>query len=63
MLLIQKLQKLGTKFLMPLKYITTPKCSKFSSETFEAKIKQAKANLVGKNDFDDKLISFHKMIF
>ena len=48
---------------MPLKYITTPKCSKFSSETCEAKIKQAKANLVGKNDFDDKLISFHKMIF
>ena len=43
--------------------ITTPKFRKFSSEIFEAKIKQAKANLVSKNDSDDKLISFNKNIF
>ena len=58
-----KITEVGNKTLDVSKYITTPKFSKFSSEIFEAKIKQAKANLVSKNDSDDKLISFNKNIF
>ena len=58
-----KITEVDNKTLDASKYITTPKFSKFSSEIFEAKIKQAKANLVGKNDSDDKIISFDKNIF
>ena len=58
-----EIAEVGIKTLDVSKYITTPKFNKFSSEIFEVKIKQAKANLVAKNDFDDKLISFNKKIF
>ena len=58
-----KIRKVGNLILDVSKYITTPKFSKFSSKIFEAKIKQVKANLVGKNDFDDKLISFNKKVY
>ena len=58
-----KITEVGIKTLDVSKYITTPKFSKFSGEIFEVKIKQAKASLVGKNDFDGKLINFNKKIF
>ena len=58
-----KITEVDNKTLDASKYITTPKFSKFSSEIFEAKIKQAKANFVGKNGSDDKLISFNKNVF
>ena len=58
-----KIAEVGNKILDVSKYITTPKFSKFSGEIFEVKIKQAKASLVGKNDFDGKLINFNKKIF
>ena len=58
-----KIAEVGNKILDVSKYITTPKFSKFSGEIFEVKRKQAKASLVGKNDFDGKLINFNKKIF
>ena len=49
-----KIAEIGNKTIDFSKYIATP------GEIFDPKIKQA--NLVGKNDFDDKLISLNKKI-
>ena len=42
------------------KYITTPEFNKLTAETFAARL--AKANLVTKTDFDDKLKNLNKKI-
>ena len=55
-----KLAEIGNKTIDFSKHIATPEFNKFTGEIFDAKIKQA--NLVGKNDFDDKLISLNKKI-
>ena len=55
-----KIAEIGNKTIDFSKYIATPEFNKFTGEIFDPKIKQV--NLVGKNDFDDKLISLNKKI-
>ena len=55
-----KIAEIGNKTIDFSKYIATPEFNKFAGEIFDPKIKQA--NLAGKNDFDDKLISLNKKI-
>ena len=52
--------ELRTKFLITIKYITTPVFNKLTTENFAARLKQT--NLVSKTDFDNKLTSFNRKI-
>ena len=55
-----KISEVKNKISGHAKYITTKEFSKLTVENFAAILKQA--NLVGKTDFDNKLISFNKKL-
>ena len=55
---IQKVSKVKNKSPDNFKYIITQEVNKSMAENFEARLRQA--NLVNKNDSDNKLTSFNK---
>ena len=55
-----KLGEVENKIPDHAKYITTQELNKIMAENFKERVK--KADLVCKNDFDNKLISFNKRI-
>ena len=55
-----KISEVENKILDNSKHITTQELDKLTAEKFVGKLRQA--DLVGKADFDDKLIGFNKQI-
>ena len=55
-----KIGEVDNKISDHAKYITTQESNKLTAENFKERLKQA--DLVSKNDFDNKLISFNKKI-
>ena len=55
-----KIGELVNKSADHAKYVTTREFNRLTADNFAARLKQA--NLVSKNDFDDKLIGFNKKI-